>query len=99
MLFQWKGPFEIVEVINRMDFMVDVKGVVNPFHANMLKQYVERQNVASHCLMSAEANPFFRVFCRTWTDAEELLKKKSFFMLSFVFLSEFVIRQVQTNIY
>ena len=34
------------------------------------------------------------VFGRTWTDAEELLKEKSFFILSFVFLSEFVIRQV-----
>ena len=31
--------------------------------------------------------------------AEELLKEKSFFILFFVFLSEFVIRQVQTNIY
>ena len=40
-----------------------------------------------------------RVFRRTWTDAKELLKEKSFFILSFVFLSEFVIRQVQTNIY
>ena len=39
------------------------------------------------------------VFRRTWTDTEELLKEKSFFILSFVFLSEFVIRQVQTNIY
>ena len=39
------------------------------------------------------------VFRRTWTDAEELLKEKSFFILSFVFLSELVIRQVQTNIY
>ena len=38
------------------------------------------------------------VFRRTWTDTEELLKEKSFFILSFVFLSEFVIRQVQTNI-
>ena len=37
-----------------MDYKVDVNGVVNPYHANMLKQYVERQNVASHCLMSAE---------------------------------------------
>ena len=35
----------------------------------------------------------------TWTDVEELLKEKSFFILSFVVLSEFVIRQVQTNIY
>ena len=41
----------------------------------------------------------FVVFHRTWTDAEELLKEKSFFILSFVFLSEFVIRQVQTNVY
>ena len=39
------------------------------------------------------------VLRRTWTDAEELLKEKSFFILSFVFLSEFVISQVQTNIY
>ena len=31
------------------------------------------------------------VFRRTWTDAEELLKEKSFFILSFVYLSEFVI--------
>ena len=55
LLLQWKGPYEIVEVLNRMDYKVDVNGVVNPYHANMLKQHVERQNVASHCLMSAEA--------------------------------------------
>ena len=38
-----------------MDYKIDVSGIVNPYHAYMLKQYVERQNVASHCLMSAEA--------------------------------------------
>ena len=37
------------------------------------------------------------VFRRIWTDSEELLTEKSFFILSFVFLSESVIRQVQTN--
>ena len=55
LLLQWKGPYEIVEVINRLDNMIDGNGVVNPYHANMLKQYVERQIVASYCLMSAEA--------------------------------------------
>ena len=55
LLLQWKIPYEIVEVINRMDYKVDFNGVVNPYHANVLIQYVERQNVASHCLMSAEA--------------------------------------------
>ena len=54
LLLQWKGPYEIVEVINRMNYKVDVNGVVNPYHAKMLKQYVERQNVVSHCLISAE---------------------------------------------
>ena len=33
---------------------VYVNEVVNLYHSNMLKQYVERQNMASHRLMSAE---------------------------------------------
>ena len=36
--------------------MVDVDGVVGTYNANMLKQYVKRKNVTSHCLLSAEAN-------------------------------------------
>ena len=48
LLLQWKGLYEIIEVINRMDYKVDVNGAVHPHHANMLKQYVERQNVALH---------------------------------------------------
>lgn len=38
-----------------MDYKVDVNGVVNTYHANMIKQYVERQTMASHCLLSAES--------------------------------------------
>ena len=55
MLLQWKGPYEVVEVVNRMDYKIDVNGVVSTYHANMLKQYVERRNELSHCLLSAEA--------------------------------------------
>ena len=55
LLLQWKGPYELVEVINRMDYKIDVNGVVSTYHANMLKQYVERRNELSHCLLSAEA--------------------------------------------
>ena len=36
------GPYEVVEIVNRMDYKVDVDGVVGTYHANMLKQYVER---------------------------------------------------------
>ena len=55
LLLQWKGPYEVVEVVNRMDYKIDVNGVVTTYHANMLKQYVERRNELSHCLLSAEA--------------------------------------------
>ena len=55
LLLQWKGPYEVVEVVNRMDYKIDVNGVVSTYHANMLKQYVERRNELSHCLLSAEA--------------------------------------------
>ena len=55
LLLQWKGPYEVVEVVNRMDYKIDVNGVVRTYHANMLKQYVERRNELSHCLLSAEA--------------------------------------------
>ena len=55
MLLQWKGPYEVVEVVNRMDYKIDVNGVVSTYHANMLKQYFERRNELSHCFLSAEA--------------------------------------------
>ena len=55
LLLQWKGPYEVVEVVNRMDYKIDVNGVVNTYHASMLKQYVERRYELSHCLLSAEA--------------------------------------------
>ena len=57
----------MVEKVNRMDYKVDVDGVVGTYHANMLKQYVERKTVTSHCLLSAEAN----VTVDEETDTEE----------------------------
>ena len=56
LLLQWTGLYEEVEIVNRIDYRVDLNGVVGTYHANMLKQYVEHRNVMSHCLMSAEAN-------------------------------------------
>ena len=55
LLLQWKGQYEVVDVVKRMECKIDVNGVDNTYHANMLKQYVERRNELSHCLLSAEA--------------------------------------------
>ena len=67
LLLQWKGPYEVVEIVNSMDYRVDVDGVIGTYHASMLKQYVERKHVTSHCLLSAGAN----VTVDEATDTEE----------------------------
>ena len=48
MLHHWNDPYEIVEVVNVMNYKMYDKGVVNTYPANMLKQYVERRNVLSY---------------------------------------------------
>ena len=47
-LLQWNGPYEVLEVVNAMNYKINVKGVVNTYPANMLKLYVERQSVTSY---------------------------------------------------
>ena len=44
-LLQWNGQYEVVNVMN---YKINVKGVVNTYPANMLTLYVERQNVTSY---------------------------------------------------
>ena len=47
LLLQWDGPYEVVEVVNVMFYKINVKGIVNTYPTNMMKQYVERRNVTS----------------------------------------------------
>ena len=37
LLLQWRGPFEIVEVLNRVDYRVNVNGYIHTYHANILR--------------------------------------------------------------
>ena len=46
---------EVVEELTRMDYRIDVNAIIGIYHANILKQYVERQSVTSHCLFSIES--------------------------------------------
>ena len=42
LLLQWKGPYEVTEVVGRCDYKVSVKEKSKIYHANLLKQYEER---------------------------------------------------------
>ena len=43
LLLQWRGPFKIVEVLNRDDYHVNINGYIHTFHANILRHYVEHK--------------------------------------------------------
>ena len=34
LLLQWKGPFEVVEVLNRMDYRIEVNSVFGTYHSS-----------------------------------------------------------------
>ena len=51
-LLQWNGPYEVLEVVIVMNY----KGVVNTYPANMLKLYVERHNVTSYLLAAIDTH-------------------------------------------
>ena len=55
LLFQWNGPYEVVEVVDVMNCKINVKGVFNNYPANMLKLYVERPNVTSYLSAAIDA--------------------------------------------
>ncbi|XP_062613758.1 uncharacterized protein LOC134275492 [Saccostrea cucullata] len=41
---QWKGPYEIIERLGKVDYRINVNGKIKTFHANMLKLYIDRAN-------------------------------------------------------
>ncbi len=43
LLMQWKGPYTILEHVRGYDYRIDMKGKPRLYHANMLKQYIERE--------------------------------------------------------
>ena len=43
LLMQWKGPYVVECAKNRVDYRVNMNGVLRTFHINLLKQYVDRE--------------------------------------------------------
>ena len=55
LLVQWKGPYIVTEVVNKQDYRIKMGDVEKVFNVNMMKQYVERQNVG--CVCTSSKNP------------------------------------------
>jgi hypothetical protein len=44
MILQWKGPFQVVEVMNKFDYRIKIADKLKTFHINFLKKYDKRQD-------------------------------------------------------
>ena len=57
LMLQWKGPYEVVEVVNRMDYKVRVDDRVGTYHINLLKKFEERDDTVISGMAIIEAEP------------------------------------------
>lgn len=51
-LVKRRGPYEIINVVNRIEYRINVDGICRTYHANMPKQYIERQDDSTHFLFN-----------------------------------------------
>ena len=42
LMLKWKGPYEIVEQENKVNYRINIRGKLKTIHANMIKKYIER---------------------------------------------------------
>ena len=80
MMLHWKGPFEVVEAVNKMDYRVKVGNKVKVYHINLLKKYEERQNVisASVTIIESEQDNDGAVDDENLLDLADLKGKETF---------------------
>ena len=57
LMLQWKGPYEVVEVVSRMDFKVKVDERVGTYHINLLKRFERRDDTVISGMAIIEAEP------------------------------------------
>lgn len=50
-LAQWQGPYEIVGKVGRHDYRVKVKGKEKTLHVNLLKKYIQRQDISPDAII------------------------------------------------
>ena len=55
LLAEWKGPFEIVKKLNKVDYVVQVEDRQKVYHVNMLKNFRERQYCVNYVSMDGQA--------------------------------------------
>ena len=72
LLMQWKGPFQVLERVNKHDYRIDVNGKPRLFHINMLKTYRDRDESMKEFASLAVVDE-----CDCEEDGEDLLDEQN----------------------
>ena len=46
LLMHWRGPYEVLQVVGECNYKIVIRGVTRTYHANLLKKYVARKEMA-----------------------------------------------------
>ena len=57
LMLQWKSPYKVVEVVNRMNYGVTFDDMVGTYHNNLLKRFEEMDDTVLSCMAIMEAEP------------------------------------------
>ena len=55
LLMTWKGPYKVLEVKSKLNYVIDVDGTAKLYHVNILKRYIRRATVG--CMYKIDEEP------------------------------------------
>ena len=58
LLTSWQGPYKVLKVMNKVDYLVDVKGKKKLYHINLLKKYIRRSNMCLNLADESNRNKY-----------------------------------------
>ena len=58
----WNGPFKVIKAVNKVDYLLDVKGKHKLYHINLLKKYYRRDKMCFNVVDENDINPIFKPF-------------------------------------
>ena len=62
LLMSWNGPFKVIKAVNKVDYLLDVKGKHKLYHINLLKKYYRRDKMCFNVVDENDVDPIFKPF-------------------------------------
>ena len=62
LMMSWQGPYKVVKVVNKVDYLINVKGKDKLYHINLLKKYHRRTDTSLFIANESSVNEYLPSF-------------------------------------